>query len=139
MTNEYCLRPANIPCSAYRTSPVSQEVVDIPDSDHDAMPPIAMGFIQTPNGTRCLLNDKLAKGLGMPKTWQEDNYPDGFSLKTTVALNIFKSITPLLVHEKRTPVVANPEDPQVPYSVWEPIPKDEYFAWRPPSLLPSAP
>jgi hypothetical protein len=55
------------------------------------MPPIAGSFINTPKGIRRLLNDELAKGLGMPKTWLEDNYPDGASLKTTVALHILKA------------------------------------------------
>jgi hypothetical protein len=46
-----CLRPANIPRSAYRTSPFTQEVGDIPDSDHDDMPLLAGSFIRTLKGT----------------------------------------------------------------------------------------
>jgi hypothetical protein len=135
-----CLRPANIPRSAYRTSPAfAQEAVDAPDCDRDAMPPIAGSFIQTPKGVRRLLNDELAKGLGMPKTWLEDHYPDGASLRTTVALHILESLTPLLVHAQGGPVAANLQDPEVPNFVREPIPNDESFEWRPPDLSPSAP
>jgi hypothetical protein len=74
----------------------------------------------------------------MPKSWLEDHYPNGFSLKTTVALHIHESLTPLLVHEKASPVAANPQDPEVPNFEREPIPNDESFEWRPPYLLPSA-
>jgi hypothetical protein len=76
----------------------------------------------------------------MPKTWLLDQYPDGSSLKTTVALHIFESLTPLLVHEKGTPVaVNNPQDPEVPnFVVQEPAPNNESFDWRPPGLSPLA-
>jgi hypothetical protein len=134
-----CLRPANIPRSAYRTSPSVLEGVVLPDCDQDVMPPNAGSYIQTPKGRRRLSNDELAKGLGMPKTWLEDHYPDGSRIKTTVALHILESLLPLLVHRQGTSVALNPQDPDVPNFVSAPKPNDKSFAWRPPDLSPSPP
>jgi hypothetical protein len=94
-----CLRPVGIPCSAYQAGPDVCDGVSVPDSHQDAIPSIPGSFIHTPNGTRHLLHDELTKGLGVPKTWMEDNYPDRSGLMTTVALHLMESITPLFVHE----------------------------------------
>jgi hypothetical protein len=102
------------------------------------MPSTAGSFIHTPKGTRRLLNDELAKGLGMPKTWLEDQYPDGSSLKTTVALHILESLTPVLVREG-IPHAAISPDRDVPNFVSDPPPNEDSFEWRPPNLSPSAP
>jgi hypothetical protein len=70
-----CLRPTGIPRLAYHFSPTP--LAETPRSDMDAMPARPCSLIVNLQGTGWLLKDELAKGLGTPKGWLEDRYPEG--------------------------------------------------------------
>jgi len=90
-----CLKPVGIPKAAYRPDP-HIDVADgsgrteLPRSEYDSMPFIPGSLISTPRGTRRLLNDEIARGLGVPKKWLEEVYPTGQLVRRTVALHIFR-------------------------------------------------
>jgi hypothetical protein len=76
-----------------------------PDSLTDSMPSNPGAWIRTPTGTRRLLNDELAKGLGAPKAWWlHDRYPTTKATRATVALHILEALSPMLVYHA-------PQDP----------------------------
>jgi hypothetical protein len=104
-----CLRPRGVPWSAYHSSPNQQDAARIPHADEDSMRARPGSFIQTDRGTRRLLHDELAKGLGAPKNWIGDRYPDGRTLQPTVALHILENLSPLLQKEVLQPR-SNPQD-----------------------------
>jgi len=83
-----CLRPTGVPWSAYHVKPKHQDG-PIPHADEDSMPARPGSFIRTDQGTRRLLHDELAKGLGVPKTWIGDCYPDGGTFCSIRWLSIF--------------------------------------------------
>lgn len=94
-----CLKPVGIPKAAYR--PDSNPDVargsgrtDLPRSEYDAMPFIPGSLISTPRGTRRILNDEIARGLGVPKKWLGEVYPTGQLIRRTVALHIFRGSWP---------------------------------------------
>jgi hypothetical protein len=94
-----CLRPVGIPRAAYRPDPKpgvasSSGRTDIPRSEYDAMPFIPGSLISTPRGTRRLMNDEIARGLGVPKKWLGEVYPTGRLIRRTVALHIFRGSGP---------------------------------------------
>jgi hypothetical protein len=74
-----CLRPTGVPWSAYHSSPKHQDG-PIPHANENSMPARLGSFIRTDQGMRRLLHDELAKGLGAPKTWLGDWYPEGGAL-----------------------------------------------------------
>jgi hypothetical protein len=130
-----CLRPTGVPWSAYHSSPNHQDG-PIPHADEDSMHARPGSFIRTVRGMRRLLHDELAKGLGAPKTWIGDCYPDGGTLQHTVTLHILESLSPLL-HTEDIGACPDPQDPDHPaYFVSEPPPNAEAFDWRPPDLSP---
>jgi hypothetical protein len=61
----------------------------VPRSDVDAMPARPGSFIVTAQGTRRLLNDELAKGLGTPNTANK-NYPIRNPRRTQIVLSGFQ-------------------------------------------------
>jgi hypothetical protein len=65
------------------------------------MPAKPGSLIQTHEGVRRLLNDELAKGLGVPKTWLGDRYPSGKAVANTVSLHLFEGLTSSFVVPER--------------------------------------
>jgi hypothetical protein len=61
------------------------------------MPSQPGSIICTSKGVRRLLNDELAKGLGVPKMWLQDTYPNGRSVRNIVALHVLEALMPLLI------------------------------------------
>jgi hypothetical protein len=66
-----CLWPTGVPWLAYHSSPKHQDS-PIPHADEDSMPARLGSFIRTDPGTRHLLHDQFAKGLGALKIWLGD-------------------------------------------------------------------
>jgi hypothetical protein len=66
------------------------------------MPAKPGSFIRTRKGIRGLLNDELAKGLGVPKSWLGDFYPSGKAVASTVPLHLLKSLTSSFVYPNTT-------------------------------------
>jgi hypothetical protein len=90
-----CLKPVGIPKAAYRPEPNinvadGSRRTELPQSEYDSMPFIPGSLISTPRGTRRLLNDEIARGLGVPKKWLEEVYPTGQLVRRAVALHIFR-------------------------------------------------
>jgi hypothetical protein len=132
-----CLRPTGIPWTAYRSSPTSLGAV--PRSDVDAMPARPGSFIVTLQGTRRLFNDELAKGLGTPKVWLGDRYPEGRVVTSTVALHILEGLSPALLKESLQAssgrVGLEPTISHAPSTEPAHMP----FVWKPPDLSHGSP
>jgi hypothetical protein len=96
-----CLRYTGVPGSAYRRTS-SNSGRPPPKANEDCMPAQPGSFIQTDRGVRRLLHDELCNGLGVPKPWVLE-YPDGRTVRRTIALHLLEYLTPLLVHAN-TPI-----------------------------------
>jgi hypothetical protein len=128
-----CLRPTGIPRSAYQTGRNHPGVESVPHSNRDAMPSQPGSVICASKGVCRLLNDELAKGLGVPKIWLQDTYPDRRSVRNTVALHVLTALTPLLIQiTAHAPLPPGTSD--APTFVLQPGPNDEAFSWVPPDL-----
>jgi hypothetical protein len=94
-----CLKPVGIRKANYRPdydTGVAQGSgrMDLPQSEYDAMLFIPGSLILIPRGTRRILNDEIARGLGVPKKWLGEVYPTGQLIRRTVALHIFRGSWP---------------------------------------------
>jgi hypothetical protein len=92
-----CLRYVGVPGSAYR-HPIQDSARPLPQANQDCMPARAGTLIQTLRGSRRLLHDELANGLGVSKQWLED-YPPGAWTQRTVALHMLQYLMPPLLQE----------------------------------------
>jgi hypothetical protein len=135
-----CLKPVGIPKAAYIPEPDDNVVKEsgrtsLPRSEYDPMPFIPGSLISTPRGTsRRLLNDEIARGLGVPKQWLGEVYPMGQLIRRTVALHIFEALGPLLTTDQG---VETPDDTQHETSNQAFVPPNaasEHFSWKPPDL-----
>jgi hypothetical protein len=92
-----CLRPCGIPRKEFlaRTHSLPHDAV-VPFEDQDLMPAHAGSYIRTKKGIRRLLHDELAKGLGVPSTWLDKQYPDGRLMEQSIGVHIFEYLTPAL-------------------------------------------
>jgi hypothetical protein len=129
-----CLRPKGIPGAAYKLQPDIPEGTS-PGSDVNSMPARPGSLIMTCQGTRQLLNDESAKGLGTPKGWLTDHYPNSRPLIHTVLLHILEGLSPALLHNDAPALPAPASDP-VESTDTPPTPSaDELsFEWKPPDL-----
>jgi hypothetical protein len=87
-----CLRPTGIPWVAYirpenNHRPQSQINLPSPRTEWESMPHIPGSLIETSSGVRRILNDEIARGLGVPKTWLGEVYPSGQLVRRRVALH----------------------------------------------------
>jgi hypothetical protein len=73
-----CIRPCGIPRKDFLPSTHSllHDVV-VPFEDKHLMPAHAGSYIRTKKGTHRLLHEELAKGLVVPSTWLDKEYPAG--------------------------------------------------------------
>ena len=130
-----CLRTHGIPHKAYRTGPSTAWV---PSAVLDPMPENPGSLITTDKGTRKLLNDKLAYGLGIPKTWLAQTYPNGRALKNTTSLHILEYLTPILSCSQAPTVPSSPSPSPsripVPNDPTDPELEPSIFDWKPPKL-----
>jgi hypothetical protein len=97
-----CLRPNGIPYAAYRRcaphNKSRSSIGDlIPHSDKDSMPAWPGSLIETSRGVRRMLNDELARGLGVPKAWLGEAYPRPNTVRHTIAVYILEDLSELLV------------------------------------------
>jgi hypothetical protein len=60
----------------------------------------AGSLIWTRRGTQGLLNDELAKGLGVPKAWMNNQYPLVWLIHNTVDVHLIEYFTNTLVSEQ---------------------------------------
>jgi hypothetical protein len=125
-----CLRPVGIPCAAYRTSSDPDSPM-IPHCDRDAMPAKPGSWISTSKGVRRLLNDEIAKGLGVPKAWLGEIYPSSKAVANTISLHLLEGLTSSFVVDEPT-VTAEPPT-GLPPPAQEPQ-KLSSFQWTPPDL-----
>jgi hypothetical protein len=93
-------------------------------------------FIETTRGTRRLLNDKLAKGLGIPKAWLEGIYPHTKTIWRTPAVHLLEYIGQLLQIEE----LSLPTNPGTSHRPAEAPPPNWYppFTWKPPDMGPTS-
>jgi hypothetical protein len=132
-----CLWPTGVPRSAYHIS--SSISVAVPHSDKDAMPARPGCPIVTLQGTRRLRNDELAKGLGTPKGWVAERYPDGRVLTSTVSLHILEGLSPALLKESLQVPSTPLELDSLPAQPPKPDPVPVPFVWKPPDLSHGSP
>jgi hypothetical protein len=119
-----CLRPTGIPYSTYRTDLQTAKArlahtLPIPDCEKDPMPAHPGHLISTLRGTRRLLNDKLARRQGVPKSWMANKYPRSKLVNRTVV--------PVHILEYAGAMLTKPVKPVEP---------DEDSDEEPPSLIP---
>jgi hypothetical protein len=95
--------------------------------------------IVTLQGTRRLLNDELAKGLGTPKGWVAERYPDGRVLTLTVSLHILEGLSPALLKESLQVPSTPPELDSLLAQPPKPDPVPVPFVWKPPDLSHGSP
>jgi hypothetical protein len=142
-----CLRPTGVPASAYKAAS-NMRASDAPNSDSDAMPWIPGSFITTRQGTRRLMNDEIAKGLGVPKLWfwrfPEEHYPDGKIIGQTVALHILEALSPIFL-QSEPGETSDPIDDALAgaghttLNNQQPSTNQECkFDWKPPNLSPKS-
>jgi hypothetical protein len=138
-----CLRPANVPGRAYRHDLRTDAAKlryphEIPNCEEEApMPAWPGSLIGTTKGTRRLLNDELARGLGVTKPWLDKAYPKGGSVRRTPAVHILEYLGQFLVNDSSTdPDAAVADQPPTEASP----PQDQApFTWHPPDLGPLSP
>jgi hypothetical protein len=96
------------------------------------MPHKPGSFINTHRGVQRLLNDELAKGLGVPKAWLSDIYPSGKSVANTVSLHLLEGLTPSLVsqEQKSTAEPTTCEESWPEYTTYD----ESTIQWHPPDL-----
>jgi hypothetical protein len=136
-----CLRPTGIPSSAYRHDLDSDKaklasVHSIPHCERDSMPAWPGSLIETARGTRKLMNDEIARGLGAPKSWLGDAYPKAGTVRRTPAVHLLEYLSHFLVTPE--PREANPGVTKPLTS--EALPQDDHipFSWKPPDLGPTS-
>jgi hypothetical protein len=133
---ENCLRPFNVPRSSYRPCDAPDS---LPKAAADPMPPKAGTMIATSKGPRRLLNDELAKGLGVPSKWLRGIYPEGHVLGETVPVHIFEYLSAALSSSEEKPQ-ASPSLRYRPKLRFESppdlSPESSSFSWHPPDLSP---
>jgi hypothetical protein len=130
-----CLRPTGIPRAAYKSHPSDPPEDTCPRSDVDSMPARPGSLITTRQGTRRLLNDELAKGLGTPKGWLMDHYPDGRALIQTVLLHVLEGLSPALLHaDAYAQPVPAPDHVESTDPIPTPAAEGPSFEWKPPDL-----
>jgi hypothetical protein len=99
------------------------------------MPYIPGSVIETSRGVRRILNDGIARGLGVLKTWLGEVYPSGQLVRRTVALHVFEALVPLLTEQSmKTTDAPQHETPNHAFS--SPDAASKQFSWKPrPYLL----
>jgi hypothetical protein len=139
-----CLRPCGIPRKAFLPNIHSLlHDVDVPFEDKDLMPAHTGSYIRTKKGTRRLLHDELAKGLGVPSTWLDKEYPDGRLMEQSIGVHIFEYLTPALqekpLHNRNPPLTDGTFSPgPFPNILLNNTTDDSHgsdFHWVPPNLM----
>jgi hypothetical protein len=92
-------------------------------------------LIETPKGVRRILNDEVALGQGVPKSWLSDHYPRGSTVRKTVALHLLEYLSGWLVMSSNDDAMAT----TVGSDDATTDTKDDQqtqFTWTPPDLSP---
>jgi hypothetical protein len=129
-----CLLPVGVPKNAFRVgSPTGRE----PRAQEDLMPGSSGQVIVVDGKRRRLLDEELAKGLGVPKGWFKSGKNRREMLKETTSIHILEYLTPLL---ETTIRAEQSEDDTGPPNTDrnEPLPAHTEtqvpFSWVPPDL-----
>jgi hypothetical protein len=138
-----CLRPTGIPKAAYRPDPKTAQArvpgqTTPPRSEFDVMPFIPGSWIGTPRGVRRILNDEIARGLGILKTWLEGVYPLGSLISRTVALHIFEALGPLLTRGRSVKTTDGKQHETLNLAFSSPDAASKQYSWKPPDLSPAS-
>jgi hypothetical protein len=138
-----CLWPTGVPYSAYRTDLQTAKArlaynFPIPDCEKYPMPAHPGQLIFTPRGTRRLLNDELARGQGVPKSWLVDKYPRSKLVNHTVPVHILEYAGAMLT-KPASPVEPDLDsDEELPSLIPRYFSSDhelvEPFHWNPPDI-----
>jgi hypothetical protein len=136
-----CLRPTGVPGRAYRHDLDSDKAKlayqhAVAGSEREPMPAWPGSLISTPRGTRKLLNAELAQGLGTPKPWLGDVYPQSGTVRRTPAVHILEYVGLFLV--KQEPARVRTVDPDHPLEETLSQINRLPFSWKPPDLGPSS-
>jgi hypothetical protein len=127
------LRPCGIPQTAYRNIP---RELHVPHPDLDPIPAQAGSLIWTKRGTRRLLNNELAKGLGIPKVWMADQYPPGWLVHDTVDVHLLEYLTTDLSDHETPTRITNPSTKERTATNFIPEDSPIPYSWKPPNLSP---
>lgn len=142
------LRPSGlVPKRCWQVKPDhkgKEERGAIPCAESEALPERPGSLIRTDRGIRRILNDEIAKGLGVPREWmakdETNPYPSEKLLNLTTAIFFFEYLAPLIYREydqstTTAPELIHPESTNASLTTPHSRTAIEHpFEWRPPDL-----